>query len=73
MTEHYRSPDPLIETRYVLDNDDDGHWYLIPDIPEVRDAFEAYYTDPSNNPYPEGVRDLGGHPNRVSFTDPRIN
>lgn len=54
------------DTRYCLDNDDDGHWYLVP--AEAKNAFNAWiYEDASE---PAGVVRLAGHPNNVTFTVP---
>jgi hypothetical protein len=50
----------------MLDNDDDGHWYLVPETES--EAFGEYvYGD---GPYPESVIQLGGHPNNVTFEAP---
>lgn len=54
------------EQLWILDRDDDGHWYLIPE--DQMDAFTAYvYRD---GEWPEGVTALGGAPNGVRFIKP---
>lgn len=56
--------------RYLIDNDDDGHWYVMP--VEQREAFEEWWANGAVTDQPEGVSMLPGHPaNFVFFTDPR--
>lgn len=57
--------------RYVLNDDDDGHWYVIP--ADKKDEFEqwscgGYETEPQ----PEWAWQVGGHPNNVTFSQPEI-
>ena len=54
--------------RYLLDNDDDGHWYLLP--VGSQEAFRAYVESEGEDPYPAGVISLGSHPNTVTFERP---
>jgi hypothetical protein len=53
-------------SRYLLDTDDDGHWYLMP--AEQKDAFEAFVFE--NGPEPFGLVMLSGHPSNVTFEAP---
>jgi len=56
--------------RFFLDSDDDGHWYLVPlDIKEEWIEWNNLGTDEP----PEGVQELGSHPNVVSFLSPDID
>lgn len=68
--------------RYFLDDDGDGHWYLIPEgmreqWEEFVKAIEAYWENRNwkeNKAEPEeplGVISLGCAPNGITFTDPR--
>ena len=59
-----------VTSGYVLDSDDDGHWYVVPVA--QRDAFSKWLAsvdaedfDPVG--YPEGVVPLDGSPTRVVF------
>jgi hypothetical protein len=52
--------------RYVLDRDDDGHWYLIAE--SEKGAFNEYVYAGGAEP-PSMIR-LSGHPNNVSFEAP---
>jgi hypothetical protein len=52
--------------RYLLDSDDDGHWYLMP--VEVREAFNEFVYEEGAEP--EGVVRLSGHPSNVTFEAP---
>jgi hypothetical protein len=55
-------------TRYMLDSDDDGHWYLIPEAEHT--AFNAYVDTAGEGDLPNGVLSLGSHPNTVTFEAP---
>ena len=55
-------------TRYLLDTDDDGHWYLIP--VGRQDAFAAYVASEGMADFPDGVLSLGYHPNTVKLEKP---
>lgn len=62
---------------YYLDQDDDGHWFVIPvDKKEEFDAYvEQYRADkyPENElPLPDGVMQLNGSYTRVTFENPVI-
>lgn len=59
-----------VTSGYVLDSDDDGHWYVVPVT--QRDAFSKWLAsvvaedfDPAG--CPEGVVPLDGSPTRVVF------
>lgn len=56
--------------QFFLDTDDDGHWYVVP--VDLRDVWEAFNEDPEAFDFcvPEGVEEIGGAPNNVTFTDP---
>lgn len=52
--------------RYLLDQDDDGHWYLMPT--SEHEAFISWvYGD---GPDPGTVLSLGSDPNTVTFENP---
>ena len=55
-------------TRYLIDSDDDGHWYLVPEM--VHPQFGDYASSEGELDQPEGVIRLGGHPNAVTFEAP---
>ena len=55
-------------TRYLLNADDDGHWYLLPE--DQLGAFQAYVFTGGATPYPPGAISLGSHPNTVTFEKP---
>jgi hypothetical protein len=60
-------------TRYLLDSDDDGHWYLIPAT--GHEAFHSWVYSVAEAPehgidVPDGVISLGSHPNTVTFEAP---
>lgn len=52
--------------RYLLDSDDDSHWYLVPQA--EKDAFGAWVYE--DGPEPPSVVRLSGHPNNVAFEAP---
>ncbi|MET0417268.1 MAG: hypothetical protein ABW022_14750 [Actinoplanes sp.] len=54
--------------RYLLDSDDDGHWYLIPEMEHP--AFGDWVQTEGADPMPAGVIPLGSHPNTVTFENP---
>ncbi|HWO62698.1 MAG TPA: hypothetical protein VNO31_21975 [Umezawaea sp.] len=54
-------------TRWLLNNDDDSHWYLVP--VDKKDEFEEWVYGEGGN-QPEGVTSLGSHPNTVTFERP---
>lgn len=56
-------------TRYLLNTDDDGHWYLLPE--DQQDAFDSYVASEGEGPFPQGVISLGSHPNTVTFEKPQ--
>lgn len=53
-------------TRYMLDSDDDGHWYLMP--VQDHDAFTVWVYE--NGPEVSSVLSLGSHPRMVTFEAP---
>jgi hypothetical protein len=59
-------------TRYFLDTDDDGHWYLVPVA--KRDDWSRWRNIPSEDERsweaPGYAKRLGGVPNRMTFADP---
>lgn len=55
-------------TRWMLNNDDDGHWYLVP--VEQKDAFDEWVYGDDTAEQPAGVTPLAGHPNNVTFERP---
>jgi hypothetical protein len=52
--------------RYLIDNDDDGHWYLMAETD--REEFERYVYE--EGPEPGSLVRLAGHPNNVTFEAP---
>jgi hypothetical protein len=52
--------------RYLLDSDDDGHWYLMAEA--EKEAFDAYVFE--GGPEPPSLMRLAGHPNNVTFEAP---
>jgi hypothetical protein len=53
--------------RYLLNRDDDGHWYLLAE--EDAEAFSAYVYE--EGPEPASMQRLAGHPNNVTFEAPQ--
>ena len=56
--------------RYVLNNDDDGHWYILP--ADKKEEFSNWVYGPEDAEQPEWARSIGGHPNNVTFAEPEI-
>lgn len=61
------------KTRYLIDSDDDGHWYLIPE--SGHETFHSWVYGVAEAPelgvdVPDGVVRLSGHPNNVTFEAP---
>lgn len=56
--------------RYFLDQDDDGHWYVVPTDKRVQ--WEQWFgsDDYDTGLVPEFAIELGHDPSLVSFTDP---
>lgn len=54
--------------RYMLDNDGDGHWYLMP--VEAAQSFQEFVDSDGETDQPDGVISLGSHPNTVTFAAP---
>jgi hypothetical protein len=52
--------------RYLIDNDDDGHWYLVSE--QDKQAFTAWIYEGAEEP--GSVVRLAGHPNNVTFEAP---
>lgn len=61
-----KPPLPRPVKRYYLDNDDDGHWYVVP--LEQRATFNEWLTKDEAET-PPGVVAIGGPPSGVTFTD----
>jgi hypothetical protein len=57
-----------MSARYLLDSDDDGHWYLVP--MELQQQFTEFVYGDRGTDQPDGVVRLDGHPNNVTFTAP---
>lgn len=63
--------------KYILDCDDDGHWYFFP--AEKKDDFQKWidiqygedYDNPMYGARPDWLKDLGGHPNSLTFENPQ--
>ena len=65
----------MSEERYTLEQDDDGHWYIVPC--RVIREFENWLSkcgEEEFDPYgfPEGVEKVGGAYNLVTFTNPVV-
>lgn len=59
------------DMRYVLQSDDDGHWYVIPAA--KKDLFNEWIGGGyETQPQPEWAWQVGGHPNNVTFSEPEI-
>lgn len=62
--------------KYILNCDDDGHWYFFPI--EKKEDFQQWveiqYSEDYDNPiygsYPDWLKDVGGHPNTLTFENP---
>jgi hypothetical protein len=52
--------------RYFLGRDDDGHWYLVPEV--AREAFSDWVYE--SQPEPEGVVRIPGAPGEITFESP---
>jgi hypothetical protein len=52
-------------TRFKLDCDDDGHWYVVPLDKALE--FDTYIGNPDDYDLPEEVHELGCHPCMISF------
>ena len=52
--------------RYLIDNDDDGHWYLMAE--SDKEAFSRFVYEDGDEP--ESLVRLAGHPNNVTFEAP---
>ncbi len=60
--------------RYFLDQDRDCHWYVVPvSLKKEWDVWNELdiETEEAWTP-PEGVKEVGGWPGSVTFTDPNI-
>lgn len=64
------------EEKFTLEQDDAGHWYVVPCrvIHEFKDWL-AFVDDEEFDPdgYPEGVKRVGGAPSLVTFSNPEIS
>jgi hypothetical protein len=64
---------PVTSTRFYLDSDGDGHWYIVPlDRASDWETFLESVSDGDCLPLPDWVRPVGGSPTRVTFSDPQI-
>ena len=64
----------MYDERYTLEQDDDGHWYIVPCrlIHEFQDWLAMVGETEEDYGYPEGVIPVDGSPNSVSFTNPMV-
>lgn len=64
----------MSEERYTLEQDNDGHWYIVPCrlIHEFQDWLTMIEETEEDYGYPEGVTSVGGSPSLVSFTNPMV-
>lgn len=62
--------------KYCIDNDDDGHVYLVPVekreefnswVKDMRDFWECCVEGDEEYDLPEGVVEYGSHPNTIEF------
>lgn len=60
--------------KFFLDQDDDGHWYVVPvnKMPEWDDWLNLDPDDPKSWSMPTFVNYVGGSPSLVTFTNPEI-
>jgi hypothetical protein len=62
-----------LATRFFLDQDDSGHWYIIP--AERRGEWERFMEIPSDDEaswkVPEWAKPTGCGPNYIEFSDPK--
>jgi len=62
--------------KYILDQDDDGHWYYFPveNKQQFEDWLSVQYSDDYDNPLygtmPDWLKEVAGHPNRLTFENP---
>lgn len=61
------------EQRFVLVQDNDAHWYVIP--ADKWPAWDGFCGSPhyGDDDPPEWAKPVGGHPRLVTFTDPRMD
>lgn len=56
---------------YYLDEDNDGHWYVVP--VELSEVWQKWLSLPDDNPEswepPDGCEQVGGSPTLVRFSD----
>ena len=56
---------------FILAQDNDGHWYVIPD--DKNEEFYRWVDDEGNWDIPEYAKEVGGAPSLVKFTGFRID
>lgn len=56
--------------RYLLTQDDDCHWYVIP--ADKQDEFDDFIYGDDHNEWPDWAHRVGGAPSMVTFTDVEI-
>ena len=55
---------------YFLDNDDSGHWYIVP-LEKLSEWNEWVETESEDSLAPDYVKKLGCHPRYLAFQAPR--
>ncbi len=55
---------------YILNKDDDGHWYVIPD--NKQEEFNDWLNDENNWEIPDYAEEIGGSYTLVKFKNYRI-
>jgi hypothetical protein len=62
--------------KYILSNDDDGHWYYFPveKAPDFESWLSIQYGEDYDNPlygnYPDWLKEVDGHPSWLTFENP---
>ncbi len=60
----------VASVRFLLTNDDDGHWFLVPTHMEAQ--FVQWAVSGGELDQPEGVVPVNGHPSIVTFAAPEL-
>ena len=55
----------IADTYYVMAQDDDGHWYVIPEDKQAQ--FSAWVLTNGDEPQPDWALRVGGAPSLVRF------
>jgi len=58
------------EERYFVDRDESGDYYCIP--VEMEEEWEKWQYSDGETDLPEGCFYIGGHANRITFTNPEM-